>query len=118
MAVTLGKSIQILRQAKGLSQGELAKIASLSVPYLSLIEADKRHPSMPVLERMSASLGVPALFLIRQSMSTANASVLGAESDAETGIQSAINGLVELEKHLKVLVSGTKPDESIQQDNS
>ena len=65
MAVTIGKSIKIIREAKGKLLGELAMEASVSVPYLSLIEGDKRTPSIEVINRVAFSLGVPSeIFII------------------------------------------------------
>lgn len=65
MAITVGKAIKILRESKGRSLGLLAKNAGVSVPYLSLIEADKRKPSMDVLQRLGEALGISAdIFLL------------------------------------------------------
>ena len=60
----LGKAIKIVRQAKGLRLAALAKAAGISLPFLSLIEAEERQPSLAVLRRLAASLGVPSEVLI------------------------------------------------------
>ena len=59
MAVTIGKAIKIIREAKGKSLGALADQAKVSIPYLSLIEADKRNPSLDVIQKIAEALEVP-----------------------------------------------------------
>lgn len=59
MAVTIGRAIKIIREANGKPLGELAMEANVSIPYLSLIEGDKRTPSIEVINRVAFSLGVP-----------------------------------------------------------
>jgi transcriptional regulator with XRE-family HTH domain len=59
MAVTIGKAIKIIREAKGKSLGVLASQAKVSIPYLSLIEADKRNPSLDVIQRVALALEIP-----------------------------------------------------------
>lgn len=65
MAVTIGKAIRVIREAKGQSLGTLAARSKLSVPYLSLVESDKRTPSLDAIRRLAETLEVPAdLFLL------------------------------------------------------
>ena len=64
MAVTIGKAIKIIREAKGKSLGVLANQAKVSVPYLSLVEADKRNPSIDVIQRIAKTLEVPPDVLV------------------------------------------------------
>jgi transcriptional regulator with XRE-family HTH domain len=59
MAVTIGKAIKIIREAKGKSLGVLANQAKVSIPYLSLVEADKRNPSLNVIQKIAEALEVP-----------------------------------------------------------
>ena len=66
MAVTIGKAIKIIREAKGKSLGALASQAEVSIPYLSLVEADKRNPSLDVIQRIALALEIPPdVFLSR-----------------------------------------------------
>ena len=47
-----------LREERGLTQAELAKKASVTEAYVSMIEAGKRKsPSLPVLRRLAHALG-------------------------------------------------------------
>lgn len=65
MAVTIGKAIKIIREAKGKSLGVLARQADVSIPYLSLVEADKRNPSLNVIQRIALALEIPSdVFLL------------------------------------------------------
>ena len=47
-----------------MSLGSLAGSAQLSVPYLSLVENDKRSPSVEVITRLAEALGLPANVLL------------------------------------------------------
>ena len=65
MAVTLGKAIKIIREANGKSLAVLSREANISIPYLSLLEGDKRNPSLDVINRLAEALGVPPhIFLL------------------------------------------------------
>ena len=54
-----GKAIRICRAARGLSQKNLATKVGLDSSHISLIEAEKRSPSLETIERIAKSLGVP-----------------------------------------------------------
>lgn len=54
-----GRAIKIVRTAYGLSQSVLAERLSIGASQLSLIEANKRQPSLRVLQEISAALEVP-----------------------------------------------------------
>jgi len=62
--MNIGKTIQTCRKARGLKQYELATFAGLSESYLSLVEKDKREPSLSALEGIASALGVPLSVLI------------------------------------------------------
>lgn len=59
----LGRRIAAIRRAKGLTQAELAG-STVSVGYVSRIEAGQRRPTPAVLERFAARLGVAATELL------------------------------------------------------
>jgi transcriptional regulator with XRE-family HTH domain len=54
-----GKAIRICRAARGISQKDLAAKADLNPSHVSLIEADRRTPSLATIEKISKALGVP-----------------------------------------------------------
>lgn len=61
----IGKTIKFLRIAKGLKQSELSERLKVSTNYISLVENDKREPSLSFLKELAKSLDIPVglLFL-------------------------------------------------------
>jgi transcriptional regulator with XRE-family HTH domain len=57
--VTLGNSIKVIRTAREISQRDLARDLKISANYLSLIESDKREPSLSFLKKLAKALNVP-----------------------------------------------------------
>ena len=53
----LGARIRSVRQARGLTLVELARLSDLSHPFLSQLERGHARPSMPSLERIARALG-------------------------------------------------------------
>ena len=62
----LAKVIREAREAKGLTQGQLAGFAGLSEIYLSSLERGYRGDSINALLLMANVLGIPASDLMRQ----------------------------------------------------
>lgn len=60
----VGKAIRILRVAAGFGLGTLAREAGVSVPYLSLVECEKRSPSIDVVSKIAGALKVPSDVLL------------------------------------------------------
>lgn len=60
--IGIGDRLREARQARGLSQADLAGDA-LSASYVSLVEAGKRHPTEPALEHLAHRLGVDVAWL-------------------------------------------------------
>jgi transcriptional regulator with XRE-family HTH domain len=63
----VGLNLQRLRRGKALSQEELAHRANVHQTYLSGVEGGKRNPSIGVLGRIAAALGVDIEELFRRS---------------------------------------------------
>lgn len=63
--MTLGNAIKLIRTAKGVKQLTLAKQLDVSSNYISLIEKDRKEPSVGFLRKLANELGVPVglLFL-------------------------------------------------------
>lgn len=57
--MTIGKNVKLLRIAAGLKQKDLAKRLGVSPNYLSMVENDKREPSMSLLKDLSREVHVP-----------------------------------------------------------
>lgn len=60
----IGGTIKMIRTKRGLTQGQLAERAGISVAYLSLIERHARTPNLEVLEQIAAGLDVPLNILL------------------------------------------------------
>ncbi|MGH9680523.1 MAG: helix-turn-helix domain-containing protein [Candidatus Acidiferrales bacterium] len=60
----IGHTIRMLRTARKVSQGDLARILEVTPGYLSLVEQDKREPSLGLLNRVGEYFGVPVGFLL------------------------------------------------------
>ena len=57
MPVDIGKSIRVIRQAKGFPLKDVAAAASISNPFLTLVEKGARQPSLDVIRRSRPSVG-------------------------------------------------------------
>jgi transcriptional regulator with XRE-family HTH domain len=72
LAVTLGNAIKLIRTARRVKQVELAEKLKVSANYISLIEKDKREPSVAFLRNLSSRLEVPvSLFFMYQEIGSA-----------------------------------------------
>jgi len=56
--MNLGESIRRIRQAKGLSQGEMQKRTGILRSYLSRVENGHTVPSLATLQRLASAMGV------------------------------------------------------------
>lgn len=57
--ITLGQKIRAAREARGLTQAELAARAQVAQGYLSYLEQDQREPSLSIAARIARELDVP-----------------------------------------------------------
>jgi len=56
----LGELVRELREAQGLTQGQLAERAQIALSFITLIEANQQgKPSTQILQRIARALGVP-----------------------------------------------------------
>jgi transcriptional regulator with XRE-family HTH domain len=63
--MTIGNAIKLIRTARGIRQRDLAGELRVSPNYLSMLEADRRLPSIGFLRKLASRLQVPAgLFLL------------------------------------------------------
>ncbi len=58
IAIKLGDKIRKLREAKKLTQEDLAYHASLDFSYINQIENGKRNPTLNVLEQIAKALHI------------------------------------------------------------
>lgn len=62
--VRVGATIKALREARGLTQEQLAQRAQLSRPYLANVEVGRKRLSVRSAARVAAALAVPQIALI------------------------------------------------------
>jgi DNA-binding XRE family transcriptional regulator len=56
---TLGQTIRAAREARGLTQADLAARAHIAQAYLSYLEQDQREPSLSIAARIARELDIP-----------------------------------------------------------
>ena len=61
----LGAELRKAREAAGLTQEQIAKMAKLSREYISHLERDEYSPTLEVLLRVCAAIGTQAWTLVR-----------------------------------------------------
>lgn len=64
--VRVGLNLQNARRQRGLSQEELAHLASVHQTYLSGVERGKRNPTIVVLDRIATVLGLDIEQLVQR----------------------------------------------------
>lgn len=66
--MNIGSAIYQIRGIRQLSQGKLAELSRVNDGYISLIELNKRTPTLGVLKRIAHALGVnlTVIFLIAE----------------------------------------------------
>ncbi len=70
--MTLGSAVKRMRAAAGFSQKDFAARLDVSQSYLSQIESDRREPTIPLVRRMAAELGVHSVILFAAALSRPN----------------------------------------------
>ena len=62
----VGSAIRLCRKRRGVSQTDVATRAECSVSYLSMLENNKRDPTLSMIRRIAEALHVPvgALFVM------------------------------------------------------
>jgi transcriptional regulator with XRE-family HTH domain len=64
MSMTLGGRLRSLRDERGWTLAELASRSSVSIPYLSDIEHDRKVPTLGRLQSIAQSLGIDSKTLL------------------------------------------------------
>jgi transcriptional regulator with XRE-family HTH domain len=75
----LARNLRALRQAKGISQEELAHQASIDRTYVSSLERCQYSASIDVVDRLAKVLGVEAAELLRRSSALEQGANCGLE---------------------------------------
>ncbi len=58
-AMTLGQTIRAAREARGMTQADLAARVDVAQAYLSYLEQDQREPSLSIAARIARELEIP-----------------------------------------------------------
>lgn len=80
--MNVGQAIKLCRTRRGVSQAELAKLAECSVSYLSLLENNKRDPTLSTITKIAEALRLPVSIIF----------FLGATPGELTGIDKTLQG--------------------------
>lgn len=59
-----GKALRIIRSTRNLSQKQLSEVTKLDPSYISLIEKDKRTPTMDTLKKIADALNIPLYLFV------------------------------------------------------
>ena len=103
--MNVGKAIRLCRTQRGVSQSAIADRAKCSVSYLSMLENNKRDPTLSTVTRIAEALHVPVglLFVLASDQSE-----LGAldEHVANQLMQAALTSLEASSTNLTAQVGG------------
>ena len=95
--MSLGQRIRNRRLELKLTQQQLAKALDLTSQHISVIEQDKRTPSLASLAKMAEELGVSVDYLItgRKSIITDTIPAIKADNKLKLPIKKALITLVQ-----------------------
>ena len=88
----LGRAIKLCRTQRGLNQSELASLSGISVSYISLLEKNKRDPSVSTLRGIADALEVP--FSILVFLAVGREELVGIDKDVADKLASVILSLL------------------------
>lgn len=66
--LNIGPNIKLFRENLGVKQKDLAEQIDVSVNYLSLLEHNKREPSLAFLKKISKAMKVPIIFFLIEAI--------------------------------------------------
>ena len=66
MGKTYGQTLKLIREARGLSQEELAFKTDLHRTYISLLERDRKSPSLRTVTKIATALGMTLLEFVQR----------------------------------------------------
>jgi XRE family transcriptional regulator of biofilm formation len=98
--LSLGKAIKLIRSARGEPLGSVAERAKVGIPFLSLVEAGQRQPSIATLRRISDALEIPPEVLILLGVEK-HGSSLRSEDEAVASLTTALEKVARAEAELK-----------------
>jgi transcriptional regulator with XRE-family HTH domain len=95
--MSLGRRIKERRKTLGLTQQQLAESLGVTPQHISVIEQDKRTPSLSSLARMAEQLGVTVDFLVVGNEGTVTSVITAIKADKRLNLKTkkALIALVE-----------------------
>ena len=85
--MTIGQTLKLLRVAAKIKQSELSSDLGISGNYLSMVENDRREPSLTLLKKFAQRLDVPLGYLLWRALSD-------EESEEAEELRSQMDGLL------------------------
>lgn len=93
---SIGKRIRERRKELNLTQEDLARTLGFTPQHISVIEQDKRAPSLPSLARLAEELGVTIDYLITGKEGVITETIPAIKADNKLSLESkkALVGLI------------------------
>ena len=107
---TIGTRIRRLREAKNLTQGDLAKAAGVSIAAVSKWEKNASEPKGKSLASLSASLGIPMEYLV----DGIGEEVESSADDAAPSAPPRHEDLIPAQQTVQILPKGVHPTDTHQ----
>jgi len=107
---TIGTRIRRLREAKNLTQGDLAKAAGVSIAAVSKWEKNASEPKGKSLASLSASLGIPMEYLV----DGIREGVESSANDAAPSTPLHREDLIPAQQTVQILPKGVHPTDTHQ----
>ena len=105
---TIGTRIRRLREAKNLTQGDLAKAAGVSIAAVSKWEKNAAEPKGKSLASLSASLGIPMEYLV----DGIREGVESSANDAAPSTPLHREDLIPAQQTVQILPKGVHPTDT------
>lgn len=104
--MSIGKRIRKRRQELKLTQGDLARALGLTPQHISVIEQDKRSPSLASLAKLAEELGITVDYLVTGKESVIVDSIPAIKADKKLSLETK-KALVTLVKELHEIHGGS-----------
>ena len=96
--MSVGRAVKFARIAAGIKQKDLAGRLDVSPNYLSLVENDKRDPSISFLRNLASEIGIP-LGLLFHNVDNGSSEVSPEEKALLLRIQDLIFQMQQIKLH-------------------
>lgn len=97
--MNVGQAIRLCRNQRGVSQSDVAHQASCSVSYLSMLENNKRDPTLSTISKIAQALDVPVGLLFILASDKSDLALVDVEVTDKLK-KSALRSLTTPSKHL------------------